>query len=346
MPSQHISFSRLTSVQPAIKYFEKRGVPVQKYLRQAGISDRLLADLETPVPKNMQWEFVSAACDGEDIDEIGILVGKSASLEDLGEYGQLLLGSGTIGKYLENGCRSINTLSSGEYYWLLEEVDQLRFCVSVSGSQKNHTIQIYLYALLITINTIRKATDASWCPAEINVPAMKVRSAAELAKILPDTKISRRGHYASFSIPYSFLEKPLTKGSSSPTLLEASLPPDFKSSVVETIKILIFSRRTGLKNLVELSGISSRTLQRKFKNMGVSYTDLVVEARIDIAKQWLENGDMSITDVSRALGYQNPSNFGRAFRRLVGQSPSAFKSRANKSALPASQIEKFQSQSK
>jgi AraC-like DNA-binding protein len=74
-----------------------------------------------------------------------------------------------------------------------------------------------------------------------------------------------------------------------------------------------------------LSGISSRTFQRKLEKLGVNYTELVLEARIGIAKQWLENGDISITDISKALGYRNLTNFSRAFRGLVGHSPRAYR---------------------
>ncbi|MDH3978353.1 MAG: AraC family transcriptional regulator [Gammaproteobacteria bacterium] len=77
-----------------------------------------------------------------------------------------------------------------------------------------------------------------------------------------------------------------------------------------------------------MSGISSRTFQRKLEKLGVNYTELVLEARIGIAKQWLENGDISITDISKALGYRSPSNFSRAFRGHVGQSPRAYRHRS------------------
>jgi AraC-like DNA-binding protein len=326
--NQKIHFSRLTGLQPVINYFEKQGLPVQKYLRQAGISDSLMENLEKPIPKSLQWKFVTAACKDEEIDHIGLLVGREASVEELGEFGEFLLDSGTVGDYLTQGCRFINTMSSGEYYWLFEEADQLRFCVSISGLRENHKIQNYLYILLFTINTIRKATSESWCPTEVNVPAMKAGTAAKLAEHLPGTEISRHGVYASFLIPYAFLEKPLVQRPNPSTVPHESLPPDYKSSVIEVIKILIISGRPGLQNAVELSGVSSRTFQRKLKKMGVNYTELVLEARMSIARQWLENGDISITDISKALGYQTPSNFSRAFRGLVGQSPKAYRRRS------------------
>ena len=326
--NQKIHFSRLGSLQPIINFFEKQGLSVQKHLRQAGISDDLMANSEWPIPKRLQWKFVTACCKADDIEYIGLLVGIEGSVEDLGEFGEFLLDSGTVGDYLTKGCRFINTMSSGEYYWLMEEGDQLRFCVSIFGLQGNHLIQNYLYILLLTINVIRQATNESWCPTELILPHMKAGTAARLAEYLPETEISADGIYASFLVPYAFLEKPMTQRSIPVDVPHESIPPDFKTSVIETIKILIFSRRTGLQDTVKLSGLSSRTFQRKLKKLGVTYTDLLLEARMDVARQWIENSDLSITDISKALGYRSPSNFSRAFRGLVGQSPSAYQNQS------------------
>lgn len=327
--SQRIPFSRAAGLLPIINYFEKQGLPVQKYLRQAGISDSIVANIEKPIPKSLQWKFVTAACDDENIDHIGVLVGSEASLEELGEFGEFLLGAGTVGEYLTQGCQFINTMSSGEYYWLVEELDQIRFCVSVSGLQENHTIQNYIYIVLLTINTIRRATSESWCPTELNVPAMKACTAAKLAAYLPGTEIARNGAYASFFIPSVFLEKRLALRPAPSNVPQESLPADFKSSIIELIRIQIFTKRPGLQYAVQLSGTSSRTFQRKLRRLGVTYTELVLEARISIAKQWLENGDISVTDISKALGYRSPANFSRAFRSLVDQSPRDYRHRSD-----------------
>ena len=325
--NQNVPFSRVGSLKPIVRYFKSQGLPVEKYLQQSGVSNYLMANPEKPVPKSLHWKFVTTACDDDQIDHIGVLVGRESSLDELGEVGEFLLNSGTVGEYLVKGTRFITTLSSGEYYWLTDEADSVRFCVSIFGLQENHTIQNYLYTLLITINTIRRAAGDDWCPVELNVPAMKATAAAELADYLPDTKISRHGNYASILIPSILLKKPMAKALDGSSVPSESLPRNFRESAIEIIKILIFERRQTLKNAVDISGLSSRTFQRKLEEIGVNYTQLVLEARIDIARQWLKNGDISIGEISRALGYCNPANFSRAFRGQVGLSPRAYRQR-------------------
>jgi AraC-like DNA-binding protein len=91
--------------------------------------------------------------------------------------------------------------------------------------------------------------------------------------------------------------------------------------------MLIFSSVPELEKAVTLSGLSSRTFQRNLQKMGVSYSQLVLETRIGIARQWIDHGDIAIGEISKALGYKNSSNFSRAFLGLVGQSPRDYRNR-------------------
>jgi len=79
--------------------------------------------------------------------------------------------------------------------------------------------------------------------------------------------------------------------------------------------IVIISRRCG---------IPVRTLQRKLHNAGITYRELVDEVRFDAASCLLRQPQNNVKDVARALGYQNPSNFNRAFQRWAGVSPGEY----------------------
>jgi transcriptional regulator GlxA family with amidase domain len=52
----------------------------------------------------------------------------------------------------------------------------------------------------------------------------------------------------------------------------------------------------------------------------------VLLQRIERAKQSLRDSGRSIIDAGLDAGFQNPSHFARAFRKVVGTSPSNFRS--------------------
>lgn len=72
--------------------------------------------------------------------------------------------------------------------------------------------------------------------------------------------------------------------------------------------------------------LSERSLRRKLADAGLSFTDLIAQARVDLARSYLPT--MPVRDVAELLGYHDPSTFRRAFRRWTGETPFDFLSRA------------------
>ena len=84
---------------------------------------------------------------------------------------------------------------------------------------------------------------------------------------------------------------------------------------------------TGCPSIVKVSrhcGIPVRTLQRKLRQHGITYRELVDEVRFEAACRLLRQPQNNIKAVATAIGYQNASNFARAFQRWAGVKPSEY----------------------
>jgi AraC-like DNA-binding protein len=68
-----------------------------------------------------------------------------------------------------------------------------------------------------------------------------------------------------------------------------------------------------------------RTLIRRLKRQGSSYRSLLEEARIDCAGALLQQAQLTVAEVGARVGYSDPANFGRAFRRVTGVTPAAWR---------------------
>lgn len=71
-------------------------------------------------------------------------------------------------------------------------------------------------------------------------------------------------------------------------------------------------------------GLSSRTLRRRLAELGCTFSDLVDEARQELACDALQRPQCSIKEVAYALGFAEPSAFHRAFKRWMGVTPREF----------------------
>jgi len=75
----------------------------------------------------------------------------------------------------------------------------------------------------------------------------------------------------------------------------------------------------------ELAGMSTRTLQRRLKMCGSSYSQILQEARFQLACTHLEEPSLKVIDIAMMTGYESPQHFTRAFRRFTGVTPSQYR---------------------
>ena len=71
--------------------------------------------------------------------------------------------------------------------------------------------------------------------------------------------------------------------------------------------------------------MATRTLHRKLRDHGLSFRPLVIEVRKELARRYIDDASLSLTDVAFMLGYSDESAFSRAFRKWFGKPPSAMR---------------------
>lgn len=84
-------------------------------------------------------------------------------------------------------------------------------------------------------------------------------------------------------------------------------------------------RPPDMDEVAERLGLSSRTLRRQLQSRGTRFQALLDEVRRTQACEWLMRTEQSVDDIAHRLGYSDASNFGRAFRRWLGCSPSQWR---------------------
>jgi transcriptional regulator GlxA family with amidase domain len=81
-----------------------------------------------------------------------------------------------------------------------------------------------------------------------------------------------------------------------------------------------------LDDLASVAGVSRFHFHRQFrKSMGVTPHDYVLRARIEHAKALLTGSDLTIGEVSGAVGFADQSHFSNIFRKLTAMTPRGFR---------------------
>jgi len=84
-------------------------------------------------------------------------------------------------------------------------------------------------------------------------------------------------------------------------------------------------RLPGIDEVAGQLGVSPRTLRRQLGSEGLKYQGILDDIRHQRARELLRRTSLGIDEIADRLGYSDPSNFGRAFRKWEGVSPSAWR---------------------
>ena len=79
------------------------------------------------------------------------------------------------------------------------------------------------------------------------------------------------------------------------------------------------------EHIADTLHVSLRSLQRRLKEEETSFKDVLEDTRQSLAQQYLREHHRSIGEITYLLGFSEPSNFTRAFKRWTGKTPVEFR---------------------
>ena len=87
------------------------------------------------------------------------------------------------------------------------------------------------------------------------------------------------------------------------------------------------SGRNTVDDVCKRLHVSKRTLQRRLKDEGTTYQEVLDDTRADLSHHYLKQPQVSVVEISYLLGFQDPGSFYRAFHGWTGQTPADVRSR-------------------
>jgi AraC-like DNA-binding protein len=105
---------------------------------------------------------------------------------------------------------------------------------------------------------------------------------------------------------------------------------DLISRVKSTIAERLASGTPNEEVIAKAVFTNSRTLIRRLAEKGTNFRKLLAEVRQELAKQYVADPSIPITEISFILGFSDVSAFSRAFKRWTGEAPQAFRGGASR----------------
>lgn len=96
---------------------------------------------------------------------------------------------------------------------------------------------------------------------------------------------------------------------------------EFEESLKQALVKALHNGEPTLEVIAGNLHLSARTLQRRLADRGIQFQGLLEATRHALAREYLANPNLSLTEIALLLGYSEQSAFNRAFKRWTGQTP-------------------------
>lgn len=328
--SDRLAIVRASHVTSYIAAMRKSGISVDRELARSRLPPRAeeMPDLFVSLPLALEW---IGRC-GSDLHpmQLGFLAAQEFSLASLkASHIGAIVCAPTCLKRLQITAAMVHREDSALRLTLQFEPAGLRvYCDFAQMKGHPYLCLADWLAVQGVISVVRSIAGQCWNPAEIRFTStLPVWDAAREA--FGTTRMIAGQMRTSVLIQSEVLGQTRSPQDSRVTIPPTSAadvdPWSFVTLLKSAIQPYLNGGHPDLELAAEIVGMSRRTLQRRLQICGQSYSEILQAARCDLARSLLHSTDTKIIEVAMMTGYETPQHFSRAFRRVTGLTPSAYR---------------------
>jgi AraC-like DNA-binding protein len=333
MPREHTILVR--SVRKIAEAAAARGVAPEDLYGAVALDPSLLEDPDNRIPFDQLVAIYEHAARLTGDDAFGLHVGEASDPELFDVLGYVLVNSPTLGEALERLVRYHSIWTDGAVFRLGVGGGRARLAYDYAGSgvaaARRHDAEM---TLSVGVAFARRVTGVDWAPLDVSFRHPEPESVAEHRRIFrapvrfdaPANELVFDGDLLALPLAEAdpglsdILERQARE-------LLARAPR--RDSLADQVRAVLGAGLAGegskLETVARKLGLSARTLQRKLREEGRSYQDLLDEVRGGLSRQHLREPKLAVCEVAYLLGFSEPSAFHRAFRRWTGVTPKEFR---------------------
>jgi AraC-like DNA-binding protein len=318
-------------------YARRSGIAVKTLIKKVGLTERQINDHRARLAVRQQIEFLNLVATALGDEFLGFHLAESFDLRELGLLYYVAASSETLGDALQRTARYSSIVNEGLSLRYVEGRDvRIVFeYVGVARHSDRHQIEFLMTAL---IRVCRHLTKLRVTPKRVRITHQRIkkggsqltayfgRNIAFGAKADELTFIGRTKH-ESIASADPYLNEILVANGEQALSHRRARSGACRAAVENGIVPLLPHGKVRASQIAAKLHLSQRTLARRLASEGVTYSSVLQDLRIDLARQYLSHADLSISRIAWLLGYREVSAFTHAFKRWSGTTPSVVRAR-------------------
>jgi AraC-like DNA-binding protein len=312
----------------------EQGKDVAAVLSKTGLTRREAEDPAIRLEVRTQIKFLELAAEALGDDLLGFHLARSFDLREIGLIYYVMASSERLDDALGDAAR---------YSGINNEGVRLRFAendaamialdyVNVDRSSDRHQAEFWLVAL---VRICRHVTDGRFAPLRLRMRHFRDGTPAEFKSFF-GCDVEFAAEADEITLPTNVASLPVvSRDSYLHNLLHryaeealAKRPPQragLRADIEKILTLLLPHGRAEASEAARRLGMSARTLSRKLRDQGLTYAGVLDDFRASLAKHYLSEGDLSVSEIAWLLGYREFSSLTHAFKRWTGMTPRQFR---------------------
>ena len=303
---------------------------VDALLQRSGLTVEQVENATMRVPVRNQIRFLNAVAEEGRDEFLGVKLAEHIDPRELGLLYFVSASCDTLGDALQRVAR-YSTLHNEGVRITCHERAAIRVTfdfVGVARRSDRHQIE-FIIALLLRvcrlITGLRVAPDRVRLAHRRTALPGQVRTFfgcdVEFGSGSDEVVLPRRAGRMPIVLADPYLNRLLTEFCDQALSRRRSRPGDWATAVENAIVPLLPHGRAEMAEVARRLGLSRRTLARRLAVEGLTFGDVLENLRLALAKRYLRDPGLQVSEVAWLLGYGEASAFSHAFRRWTGRAP-------------------------
>jgi AraC-like DNA-binding protein len=296
----------------------------------SGLTVRQIEDSNVRLAVRNQIKFLNSVADALNDDFLGIRLAQELDLRELGLLYYVLASSETLGDALRRVAR-YSTIQNEGVRISYRERDSISIAfryVGVSRLSDRHQIEFFITTLL---RVCRHITGRQVSPSSVKLIHRRSDLPTKIKELF-GCEVRFGGNADEVVYPKPAKSMPVVNADRylnnllakycEETLSQRRVRPEaWRLRVENAIAPLLPHGQPETADIAQRLGVSQRTLARRLASEDVTFFEVLDAFRADLARRYLTEPGLSVSEIAWLLGYRETSAFSRAFKRWTGKSP-------------------------
>jgi AraC-like DNA-binding protein len=311
------------------------GIDLDPILKETNLTRRQIENPRERLMVRDQISFLGRVADVLNDDLLGFHLALAPDLREFGWLYYVSASADCLGEGLQQGARYTSIVNEGVALRYIQGREIVQRIEYVGVSRHRDRQQIESFATLL-VRMCRQLTGLPLVPSRVQFMHPREAVAPEVFEFF--------GRIVEFGAPTDEIVFPIIVKSTPIVTADPYLHRlliaycedalsrrrvlggPFRSTVENAIAPLLPHGKVQAGEIARRLGMSQRTFARRLSSERATFSDVLSQLRIDLARRHLSDTALSVSEIAWLLGYKEVSAFTHACKRLTGKSPREIRS--------------------